>query len=291
MRKNYSLNHPEKRTSNIDNKLIIICLIIAGLAGIYVYTFTQNVNRQITDIQNLQTVEEETESTDVFVEDITDESDDDVSDEILESTAVSMADAGKAVADIQNTLIEENNKYIQTTANARAQGYTDAILMPDSYTNLISEMENHYMKTKPQNAASVVWTTEGVWEFNADYDYSMENNKSMDAVWTCYDKYDTDKKYPYAIVTATYITESGTFTNAVLSKTEWYPATPLDEDIIAAGAPEDPTVSADQCGDESVENGSNDDGSYTEEQEQVREELQKLIDANNAKENSLIIAH
>ena len=53
----------------------------------------------------------------------------------------------------------------------------------------------------------------------------------------------------------------------------------------------DVTISADQCGDESAANGSNDDGEMTEEQKKIKEQLQLLLDSNSSKQNAVTISH
>lgn len=212
----------------------------------------------------------------------------------IPATPVSMVQAGTLLADRQNMLIAENDRYLLTVRNAEADGYQGTILMTDAYQQLLEDFHKEYMKEKPAGSTGVIWSGYGVWEFNAHFDYAMEQHDSMKAVWLCYDEDDIMKKRPYAVCTATYVTASGQFVEPRLYKTEWYPkkASTVTQDMIReAGAPEDTGVSADQCGDEDAANGSNDDGIMTKEQERVREELQKQIDANASKKNAVSIGH
>ena len=164
--------------------------------------------------------------------------------------------------------------------------------MTDEYKQLIADFNKQYMKENPKNSSGTLWSEYGVWEFNANYDYSAEANPSMKAVWVCYDKNDTEKLHPYAVCTATYVTATDSFIEPVLSKTEWYPRNSyVSDEARMNGMPNDVTVSADQCGDESAANGSNDDGEMTEEQKKIKEQLQLLLDSNSSKQNAVTISH
>lgn len=283
MQRSYNLkSKPEKK--NKDDKIVHFCVIVTLAVVLMTCMYCSTV-------KSSESVSEETEGTGAVAEIVMDT---EVSTEERESAIGSMAMAGNTLADKQNALIAENDKYLVTMKNAAASGYYDKILMTDEYTQLIEDFNKKYMKKNPYGASGVLWSVCGIWEFQANYDFSSELYKSMPAVWLCYGKDDTDKIHPYAVVTATYITASDSFENPVLHKTEWYPSDSnvADKDaIIANGMPNDVTVSADQCGDDSAANGSNDDGDMTEEQKKVREELQKLIDANKAKENAVSISH
>lgn len=285
MQRSYNLKSKPEKT-NKDDRIVRFCVIVT-LAVIFVaYMYCS----ALTPSESVSDEAEETEAVAEIVMD-TEVSD---STEERESAIGSMAMAGNTLADKQNALIAENDKYLVTMKNAAASGYYDKILMTDKYKQLIEDFNKKYMKKNPYGASGVLWSECGVWEFQANYDFSSDLYKSMPAVWLCYGKDDTDKIHPYAVVTATYITASDSFENPVLYKTEWYPSdsSVADKDaIIANGMPNDVTVSADQCGDDSAANGSNDDGEMTPEQEKVREELQKLIDANKAKENAVSISH
>ena len=283
MHRSYNLkSKPEKK--NKDDKIVHFCVIVT-LAVIFItYMYCSSV-------KSSESVSEEPEETEAVAEIVMDT---EVSAEERESAIGSMAMAGNTLADKQNALIAENDKYLITMKNAAASGYYDKILMTDKYKQLIEDFNKKYMKKNPSGASGVLWSECGVWEFQANYDFSSDLYKSMPAVWLCYGRDDTEKIHPYAVVTATYITASDSFENPVLHKTEWYPSdsSVADKDaIIANGMPNDVTVSADQCGDDSAANGSNDDGDMTEEQKKVRDELQKLIDANKAKENAVSISH
>lgn len=283
MQRSYNLkSKPEKK--NKDDKIVYFCVIVTLAVVLMTYMYCSTV-------KSSESVFDETKETEAVAEIVMNT---EVSAEESESAIGSMAMAGNTLADKQNALIAENDKYLVTMKNAAASGYYDKILMTDEYTQLIEDFNKKYMKKNPYGASGVLWSVCGVWEFQANYDFSSDLYKSMPAVWLCYGKDDTDKIHPYAVVTATYITASDSFENPVLYKTEWYPSDSdiADKDaIIANGMPNDVTVSADQCGDDSAANGSNDDGEMTPEQERVREELQKLIDANKAKENAVSISH
>lgn len=283
MQRSYNLkSKPEKK--NKDDKIVYFCAIVTLAVVLITCMYCSTVKPS-------ESVFDETEETETVSEIVMDT---EVSVEESESAIGSMVMAGNTLADKQNALIAENDKYLVTMRNAAASGYYDKILMTDKYKQLIEDFNKKYMKKNPYGASGVLWSVCGVWEFQANYDFSSDLYKSMPAVWLCYGKDDTDKIHPYAVVTATYITASDSFENPVLHKTEWYPSNSsvADKDaIIANGMPNDVTISADQCGDDSAANGSNDDGEMTPEQERVREELQKLIDANKAKENAVSISH
>ena len=277
-----SYNFSSKQKTNRDNKIITFCAIaIVVIVSItYVYCSSLDVNK--TDY-----TQDMTESTnDTFIAET------EVSDEELDSSIGSMAMAGNRVADMQNQMIKQNDEYLLTIKNAVASGYYDPILMTDEYKQLLADFNKQYMKENPKNSSGTLWSEYGVWEFNANYDYSAEANPSMKAVWICYDKNDTEKLHPYAVCTATYVTATDSFIEPVLSKTEWYPRNSyaLDEARMN-GMPNDVTVSADQCGDESAANGSNDDGEMTEEQKKIREQLQLLLDSDSSKQNAVTISH
>ena len=191
-----------------------------------------------------------------------------------------------------NQMIKQNNEHLLTIKNAVASGYYEPILMTDEYKQLLADFNKQYMKENPKNSSGILWSEYGVWEFNANYDYSAEANPSMKAVWICYDKNDTEKLHPYAVCTATYVTATDSFIEPVLSKTEWYPRNShISDEARMNGMPNDVTVSADQCGDKSAANGSNDDGEMTEEQKKIREQLQLLLDSNSSKQNAVTISH
>lgn len=285
MQRSYNLESKPKKT-NKDGKIVRFCVIITFAVIFITYMYCSAV-------KSSEPVLNETEETEAVAEIVMNTEVSDPTEE-RESAIGSMAMAGNTLADKQNALIAENDKYLITMKNAAASGYYDKILMTDKYKQLIADFNKKYMKKNPYGASGVLWSKCGVWEFQANYDFSSDLYKSMPAVWLCYDKNDTDKIHPYAVVTATYITASDSFENPVLYKTEWYPSNSsiADEDaIIANGMPNDVTVSADQCGDDSAANGSNDDGEMTDEQKKVHDELQKLIDANKAKENAVSISH
>lgn len=215
-----------------------------------------------------------------------------VSADVQESTIASMFTAGNYMADIQNRLIAENDKYCNTVRNAAASGYGDTVEMTDEYKSLIASAYSKYMKSKPANVSSVIWSDYGVWEFNCDYDYSAEKYVTMPAVWTCYDASDTKKLHPYAVVTATYVTATDEFTDAELSLTEWYPdndVSLLSAEALKAGMPTDPTVCADQCADISSGDKTVSDD-MTDDQKEVTAELQKQLDAQKAS-GSVTISH
>ena len=277
-----SYNFSSKQKTNRDDKIITFCVIaIVVIVSItYMYCSSLDVNK--TDYTQGMT-----ESTnDTFIAET------EVSDEELDSSIGSMAMAGNRVADMQNQMIKQNDEYLLTIKNAVASGYYDPILMTDEYKQLIADFNKQYMKENPKNSSGTLWSEYGVWEFNANYDYSAEANPSMKAVWVCYDKNDTEKLHPYAVCTATYVTATDSFIEPVLSKTEWYPRNSyVSDEARMNGMPNDVTVSADQCGDESATNGSNDDGEMTEEQKKIREQLQLLLDSDSSKQNAVIISH
>lgn len=283
MQRSYNLKSKSEK-KNKDDKIVYFCVIVTLAVILMTCMYYSTVKPS-------EFVSEEAGETEAVSEIVMDT---EVSAEERESAIGSMAMAGNTLADKQNALIAENDKYLVTMKNAAASGYYDKILMTDKYKQLIEDFNKKYMKKNPYGTSGVLWSVCGVWEFQANYDFSSDLYKSMPAVWLCYGKDDTDKIHPYAVVTATYITASDSFENPVLYKTEWYPSdsSVADKDaIIANGMPNDVTVSADQCGDDSAANGSNDDGEMTPEQEKVRDELQKLIDANKAKENAVSIYH
>ena len=277
-----SYNFSSKQKTNRDDKIIAFCVIaIVVIVSItYMYCSSLDVNK-IDDTQDM------TESVnDALVAET------EVSDEELESSIGSMAMAGNRVADMQNQMIKQNDEYLLTIKNAVASGYYDPILMTDEYKQLLADFNKQYMKENPKNSSGTLWSEYGVWEFNANYDYSAEANPSMKAVWVCYDKNDTEKLHPYAVCTATYVTATDSFIEPVLSKTEWYPRNSyVSDEARMNGMPNDVTVSADQCGDESAANGSNDDGEMTEEQKKIKEQLQLLLDSNSSKQNAVTISH
>lgn len=277
-----SYNFSSKQKTNRDDKIITFCVIaIVVIVSItYMYCSSLDVNK--TDY-----TQDMIESTnDTFIAET------EVSDEELDSSIGSMAMAGNRVADMQNQMIKQNDEYLLTIKNAVASGYYDPILMTDEYKQLIADFNKQYMKENPKNSSGTLWSEYGVWEFNANYDYSAEANPSMKAVWVCYDKNDTEKLHPYAVCTATYVTATDSFIEPVLSKTEWYPRNSyVSDEARMNGMPNDVTVSADQCGDESAANGSNDDGEMTEEQKKIKEQLQLLLDSNSSKQNAVTISH
>ena len=277
-----SYNFSSKQKTNRDDKIIAFCVIaIVVIVSItYMYCSSLDVNK-IDDTQDM------TESVnDALVAET------EVSDEELESSIGSMAMAGNRVADMQNQMIKQNDEYLLTIKNAVASGYYDPILMTDEYKQLLADFNKQYMKENPKNSSGTLWSEYGVWEFNANYDYSAEANPSMKAVWVCYDKNDTEKLHPYAVCTATYVTATDSFIEPVLSKTEWYARNSyVSDEARMNGMPNDVTVSADQCGDESAANGSNDDGEMTEEQKKIKEQLQLLLDSNSSKQNAVTISH
>ena len=277
-----SYNFSSKQKTNRDDKIITFCVIaIVVIVSItYMYCSSLDVNK--TDY-----TQDMIESTnDTFIAET------EVSDEELDSSIGSMAMAGNRVADMQNQMIKQNDEYLLTIKNAVASGYYDPILMTDEYKQLIADFNKQYMKENPKNSSGTLWSEYGVWEFNANYDYSAEANPSMKAVWVCYDKNDTEKLHPYAVCSATYVTATDSFIEPVLSKTEWYPRNSyVSDEARMNGMPNDVTVSADQCGDESAANGSNDDGEMTEEQKKIKEQLQLLLDSNSSKQNAVTISH
>lgn len=280
MKRSYNFNPEQKK--NKDDKIVTFCTIaIVVIVSItYMYCSSLDVNK--TD--HTQETTEDTDDTLV--------ADTEVSDEELESSIGSMAMAGNNVADMQNQMIKQNNEYLLTIKNAVASGYHDPILTTDEYKQLLADFNKQYMKENPSNISGILWSEYGIWEFNANYDYPAEANSSMKAVWLCYGENDTEKLHPYAVCTATYVTATDSFIEPVLSKTEWYPRNSyISDEARMNGMPNDVTVSADQCGDESAANGSNDDGEMTEEQKKIREQLQLLLDSNNSKQNAVTISH
>lgn len=278
MARNYNLGRKSGKKRPSGETVFIALVFTVTVVGV-VFLFSRDMPKEVP-VSETVPVETQAIVADTEVE--------------ISATPVSMVQAGTLLADRQNALIGENEKYLRTVRNAEAAGYRDAILMTDTYKQLLSDFHKEYMMSRPAGSTGVLWSEYGVWEFNAVFDYAMEENKSMKAVWMCYDASDTEKKRPYAICTATYVTESGQFIEPELRKTEWYPdnvSTVSEEMLRQAGAPEDIGVSADQCGDTDAENGSNDDGVMTEEQKRVREELQRQIDSNKTKENAVSITH
>lgn len=288
MQRSYNLKSKPKKTSG-DTVIVRFCAFVTIIVVLITCMYCNYIKMTRSTTDKIDGGDDDVVATNIatsteMLEHVTEK----------ESLIGSMAMAGNTLADKQNALIAENDKYLVTMRNAAASGYYDKILMTDKYKQLIEDFNKKYMKKNPYGASGVLWSESGVWEFQANYDFSSDLYKSMPAVWLCYDKNDTDKIHPYAIVTATYITASDSFENPVLYKTEWYPSNSsvADKDaIIANGMPNDVTVSADQCGDDSAANGSNDDGKMTDEQKKIRDELQKLIDANKAKENAVSISH
>lgn len=280
MARNYNLGPKSGKKKSSGETVFIAIVFVITVAGL-AFLFFRDVPQEIPAVSETVPVETQAIVTDAEVE--------------VSATPVSMVQAGTLLADRQNALIEENNKYLRTVRNAEAAGYRDPILMTDTYKQLLADFHKEYMTSKPAGSTGVLWSEYGVWEFNAIFDYAMEDNKSMKAVWLCYDASDTEKKRPYAVCTATYVTESEQFIESKLHKTEWYPdnntSTVSEEMLRQAGAPEDIGVSADQCGDPDAENGSNDDGVMTEEQKRVREELQRQIDSYKTKKNAVSIEH
>ena len=277
-----SYNFSSKQKTNKDDKIVTFCAIAIVVIASMTYMYCSSLDVNKTDY-----TQDMTESTnDTFIAET------EVSDEELESSIGSMAMAGNTVADMQNQMIKQNDEYLLTIKNAIASGYYDPILMTDEYKQLLADFNKQYMKENPKNSSGILWSEYGVWEFNANYDYSAEANPSMKAVWICYDKNDTEKLHPYAVCTATYVTATDSFIEPVLSKTEWYPRNSyVSDEARMNGMPNDVTVSADQCGDESAANGSNDDGEMTEEQKKIKEQLQLLLDSNSSKQNAVTISH
>lgn len=280
MKRSYNFNPEQKK--NKDDKIVTFCgiAIVVIVSITYMYCSSLDVNK--TDHTSGTTGS----AGDPLIVEI------EASDEELESSIGSMAMAGNSVADMQNQMIKQNNEYLLTIKNAVASGYYEPILMTDEYKQLLADFNKQYMKENPSNISGILWSEYGVWEFNANYDYPAEANSSMKAVWLCYDENDTEKLHPYAVCTATYVTATDSFIEPVLSKTEWYPRNSyISDEARMNGMPNDVTVSADQCGDESAANGSNDDGEMTEEQKKIREQLQLLLDSNSSKQNAVTISH
>lgn len=277
-----SYNFSSKQKTNRDDKIITFCAIAIVVIVSITYMYCSSL-----DVNKIDYTQDMTESdNDTLVAET------EISDEELESSIGSMAMAGNRVADMQNQMIKQNDEYLLTIKNAVASGYYDPILMTDEYKQLLADFNKQYMKENPKNSSGTLWSEYGVWEFNANYDYSAEANPSMKAVWVCYDKNDTEKLHPYAVCTATYVTATDSFIEPVLSKTEWYPRNSyVSDEARMNGMPNDVTVSADQCGDESAANGSNDDGEMTEEQKKIKEQLQLLLDSNSSKQNAVTISH
>ena len=277
-----SYNFRSKQKTNRDNKIITFCVIAIVVIVSITYMYCNSL-----DVNKTDHTQDMTESAnDALIAET------EVSDEELDSSIGSMAMAGNRVADMQNQMIKQNDEYLLTIKNAVASGYYDPILMTDEYKQLLADFNKQYMKENPKNSSGTLWSEYGVWEFNANYDYSAEANPSMKAVWVCYDKNDTEKLHPYAVCTATYVTATDSFIEPVLSKTEWYPRNSyVSDEARMNGMPNDVTVSADQCGDESAANGSNDDGEMTEEQKKIKEQLQLLLDSNSSKQNAVTISH
>ena len=277
-----SYNFRSKQKTNRDNKIITFCVIAIVVIVSITYMYCNSL-----DVNKTDHTQDMTESAnDALIAET------EVSDEELDSSIGSMAMAGNRVADMQNQMIKQNDEYLLTIKNAVASGYYDPILMTDEYKQLLAHFNKQYMKENPKNSSGILWSEYGVWEFNANYDYSAEANPSMKAVWVCYDKNDTEKLHPYAVCTATYVTATDSFIEPVLSKTEWYPRNSyVSDEARMNGMPNDVTVSADQCGDESAANGSNDDGEMTEEQKKIKEQLQLLLDSNSSKQNAVTISH
>lgn len=280
MKRSYNFNSEQKK--NKDDKIVTFCAIAIVIIVSITYMYCSSL-----DVNKIGHTQDTTESAgDALIGET------EVSDEELESSIGSMAMAGNSVADMQNQMIKQNNEYLLTIKNAVASGYYEPILMTDEYKQLLADFNKQYMKENPSNISGILWSEYGVWEFNANYDYPAEANSSMKAVWLCYDENDTEKLHPYAVCTATYVTATDSFIEPVLSKTEWYPRNSyISDEARMNGMPNDVTVSADQCGDESAANGSNDDGEMTEEQKKIREQLQLLLDSNSSKQNAVTISH
>lgn len=280
MKRSYDFSSGQKK--NKDDKIVTFCVIAIFIIVSITYMYCSSLDVNETD-HTLGTTESVEGAFVVETE---------ASDEELTSSIGSMAMAGNSVANMQNQMIKQNDEHLFTIKNAVASGYYAPILMTDEYKQLLVDFNKQYMKENPSNASGVLWSEYGVWEFNANYDYPAEANSSMKAVWLCYDENDTEKLHPYAVCTATYVTATDSFIEPVLSKTEWYPRNSyISDEARLNGMPNDVTVSADQCGDESAANGSNDDGKMTEEQKKIREQLQLLLDSNNSKQNAVTISH
>lgn len=276
MRRNYNFQKISKK--HIDDKIAGICAIIVLICIICTYMFCTSM-KQISS----QTASSET-SDDVPVEQTEQQQ---VGNENGEPSSVStMIKAGQYCADMQNEMIKENDAYLLEVQNAVNAGYYERIIMSERYQELLDTFDKKYMQDIPIGSGTVMWSEYGVWEFAADYDYSTELNASMPAVWVCYDKTDTDKKHPYAIVTATYITSTGKFIEPRLSKTEWYPDHSALYDSIA-----DEEVVPDQCGDMDAVGGGNDEANMTQEQLEAWQELQKLMAGEAVKEDAVTISH
>ncbi len=281
MKHTYDLPNKESKKkkfeiSKFDLKVIIACACISTVGIFIAYSYATSTASEYTGAPETGSRPEvQTEVSEV------------------PSNVSSMMEAGNAVADAQNNLIAENDKYKELLDTASSIGYDEQVVIPESYQTALDNFNKKYMKDNPQGVSSVLWADTGVWEFNGDYDYPTELNTSMLAVWILYGKDDVNKQKPYAIVTAKYITASNQFTEARFRKTDWYPnslATLTDEQRLA-GMEEDPTVCADQCDDSDVTNGGNDDGDITDEQKKVHDELQMLLDAENPKDGGLSLTH
>lgn len=281
MPRNY--NFEKTPTKNRDSKIIGFCIVFIFACIMCTYMYCSGLKADTNGLQNEQSVDSSEEITENSLETVTQQAG---TDDGLPSSVSTMLEAGNYCADMQNEMIAENDEYLLEVKNAIAAGYYERIIMSDRYQELIKTFDKKYMRDIPTGASTVMWSEYGVWEFNADYDYSTELNTTMPAVWTCYDKSDTEKRHPYAFVTATYITSTGQFIEPRLAKTEWYP----DHSSLYEGV-DDEGIVADQCGDMDAIGGGNEEANMTDEQLEAWQTLQKLMAGEAVKEDAVTISH
>jgi len=278
MARNYNFEKPKK--SKHDDRIVSICVFAVIICVVITYMYCSAMKRETDNIKNMPASEQPASAgLETVTQGIGNE-------DGLPSSVGTMIEAGNACADMQNEMIAENDEYLLEVKNATESGYYQRIIMSQRYQELLDTFDKKYMRTIPSGASTVMWSEYGVWEFNADYDYSAELNATMPAVWTCYAKDDTEKKHPYAFLTATYVTASNQFIEPKLSKTEWYPThSSLYEPI------DDEGIVADQCGDDTAAGGGNDEANMTQEQLDTWQELQNLMAGESVKEDAVSISH
>ena len=278
MTRNYNFEKSKKVKQ--DDKIVSMCIFTIFVCIVFTYLYCSALRRETESLidtpapKQMSPVNLETTTQGVGMKDG------------LPSSVGTMLKAGNACADMQNEMIAENDEYLLEVKNAIKAGYYQRIAMSQRYQELLKTFDKKYMRTVPSGSSTVMWSEFGTWEFNADYDYSAELNATMPVVWICYGKDDTEKKRPYAFLTATYVTASNQFIEPKLFKTEWYPThSSLYEAV------DDEGVVADQCGDDTATCGGNDEANMTKEQLETWKKLQKLLEGEAVKKDAVSISH
>ncbi len=168
-------------------------------------------------------------------EDIAPSSDAQPASDAVENAETGMSADGSADGEYEYTPISDFNSSTEDAQTDATAGETNSPSVNMATTDtrnqaeLVKTFKSKYFPKGIVNADSIpqcestLWSWYGTWVFSATYDFSVnEVGGNMKGVWTCYDTSDTAHLKPLAIVTATYQTASGKFTNAVAIYTQNY---------------------------------------------------------------------